>query len=141
MVIRSAVQSDLECIYRYVCRLEKTAIDYTSFGKIFNNAIRRADCFYFVAEVDGVIAGCITLHTQELLHHGGRVGEIQELYVDEKWRRRGVARQLLLHIVAIAKEHHLKSLEVTTNLQRKDAAALYSACGFVQTHAKFTAHY
>jgi len=136
--IRPAAYSDLECIYRFICSLEQTTIDYTAFGKIFNSAIRSTDRFYLVAMVDGALAGCITFHLQELLHHGGKVGEIQELYVDEKYRRKGVARLLLQHIVAIAKTQQLKSIEVTTNIVRKDAVALYHACGFMQSHAKFT---
>jgi len=61
--------------------------------------------FSFVAEVDGTIIGCA------MSGHDGRRGYLQHVIVDEKFRRRGIARSLVtrcldrLEGVGIVKTH------------------------------------
>lgn len=55
--------------------------------------------------------------------------ELEDLFVDPAWRRRGIARQLVRRIVDTARESGHRRLWVTGN---PHALAFYLAAGFVQ---------
>jgi PhnO protein len=82
--------------------------------------------------------GFITFHTQNLLHHCGLVGEIQEFYIIPGFRNKGVGRQLINKIMNFADQNKLKSIEVTTNRKRVENITIYENLGFGLTHNKFT---
>jgi PhnO protein len=82
--------------------------------------------------------GFITFHTQYLLHHIGLVGEIQEFYVTQNFRNKGIGRKLIDEIMEIADQNNLKSIEVTTNKKRIENIAIYENLGFNLSHNKFT---
>jgi ribosomal protein S18 acetylase RimI-like enzyme len=54
--------------------------------------------------------------------------ELDDLFVDPDWMRRGVARALLSDAVAAAKQQHASRIEVSANVH---AMAFYEAVGFV----------
>jgi GNAT superfamily N-acetyltransferase len=62
--------------------------------------------------------------------------ELEDLFVDPDWRRRGVARQLVLQVVNTARDAGHRRLWVTGN---PHALAFYIAVGFVQTDQVSTA--
>ena len=71
-----------------------------------------------VAVVDGRIVGFATLLS----------GELEDLFVDPGWMRRGIGRALVLDAVALARERGLERIEVTAN---DHALAFYEDVGFV----------
>lgn len=68
----------------------------------------------------------------------GRDGglELEDLFVDPDWRRRGIARRLVRQIVATARDAGHRRLWVTGN---PHALAFYQAVGFVQVDQITTA--
>ncbi|MNY17331.1 aminoalkylphosphonic acid N-acetyltransferase [compost metagenome] len=72
------------------------------------------------------------------MHHNGRVGEIQEFFINQNHRGKGVGRQLIEKIMQYAEEHNLKSIEVTTNKRRVENVMIYENLGFNLSHNKFT---
>jgi PhnO protein len=82
--------------------------------------------------------GFISFHTQNLLHHCGRVGEIQEFFIDKNHREKGIGRQLIEKIMQFSGANNLKSIEVTTNRRRVENVLIYENLGFVLSHNKFT---
>jgi GNAT superfamily N-acetyltransferase len=62
--------------------------------------------------------------------------ELEDLFVDPDWRRRGIARQLVRQVVKIARDTGHRRLWVTGN---PHALAFYVAVGFVQTDQVSTA--
>ena len=62
----------------------------------------------------------------------GMEGEIKSMYTSPTARRRGVARSMLAHIVAVARSEGIKRLSLETGSWRyfEPARALYSAFGF-----------
>jgi N-acetylglutamate synthase-like GNAT family acetyltransferase len=75
-----------------------------------------------VATTDGRIVGFATLLITE------QVGELEDLFVDPDWMRRGIGQELMLDSVAIARGLGVPRIEVTAN---GHALGFYEKAGFV----------
>jgi PhnO protein len=136
--VRLAVKSDCKWIYDFVCTLEETKFEYSAFEEIYIQNITNLDNIYLVAEVDEAISGYISCHGQTLLHHGGTVFEIQELYVKDEVRNKGIGQLLVKTLESELSKLDYKSLEVTANRKRTKTHDFYLKMGFEHTHFKFT---
>jgi GNAT superfamily N-acetyltransferase len=76
----------------------------------------------YVAEEDGTMVGFATW-----AQAGGAI-ELEDLFVDPGWRRRGIATALVSHIVDVLRARGAQCLEVTAN---PHAQGFYSAAGFI----------
>jgi GNAT superfamily N-acetyltransferase len=78
-----------------------------------------------VADVGGRVIGFATwLGT-------GEVTEIEDLFVDPDWMRRGVGRALVRDLIALAQGRGVRRVEVTGN---PHARAFYESVGFTYDH-------
>jgi len=136
--IRKVEQQDLDFVYQSICELESEVLDFEIFRKIFNENISNPKNLYLLAENQNEGVGFISFHTQNLLHHCGLVGEIQEFFIHQKYRGQGVGKQLIEKIMNYADQNNLKSIEVTTNKRRVENVLIYENLGFGLTHNKFT---
>lgn len=136
---RLATQNDLPAIYAFVCALEDTAFPLTIFETYYYNNISNSNNIYLVAihETEEVI-GYMSCHGQLLLHHCGWVFEIQEMFVKEEARGKGIGKILLQALTEQISLRNCVSLEVTANIKRTETHDFYLSQGFVQTHKKFT---
>jgi GNAT superfamily N-acetyltransferase len=75
-----------------------------------------------VAVIDDRIAGFATVLVT------GQIGELEDLFVDPDWVRRGIATALVLDALANAREREVARIEVTAN---GHALAFYESVGFV----------
>lgn len=75
----------------------------------------------YVAEEDGTVVGFATWAT------AGDVTELEDLFVDPDWRRRGIAAALLARIVDVVRAQDAGCLEVTAN---PHAEGFYHSAGF-----------
>ena len=66
----------------------------------------------------------------------GDIDELDDLFVDPDWMRRGVARDLVVDAVEVARSRGVRRIEVTAN---GHARAFYAAAGFVLEEATDTA--
>jgi GNAT superfamily N-acetyltransferase len=76
----------------------------------------------YVAEEDGSLVGFATW-----IEAGG-VFELEDLFVDPGWRRRGIAAALVNRIAQVLRARGVQRLEVTAN---PHAMGFYRAAGFV----------
>ncbi|ABQ03718.1 GNAT family N-acetyltransferase [Flavobacterium johnsoniae] len=136
--IRKIQNQDLDFVYKAICELEKEILDFEVFEMIFNENISNPKNLYLIAENKNEGLGFISFHTQNLLHHCGLVGEIQEFFIHQKYRGQGVGRLLINEILDFAEKNGLKSIEVTTNKKRVENVAIYESLGFRLSHNKFT---
>ncbi|MCD0464681.1 GNAT family N-acetyltransferase [Flavobacterium sp. ENC] len=136
--IRKVEKQDLDFVYKSICELENEELDFEIFAAIFNENIASPKNVYLIAENENEGAGFISFHTQHLLHHCGLVGEIQEFFIDQKYRGQGVGRLLINEIKNFAEQNNLKSIEVTTNRRRVENVLIYENLGFTLSHNKFT---
>ncbi|AWK03310.1 GNAT family N-acetyltransferase [Flavobacterium crocinum] len=136
--IRKIQSQDLDFVYKTICELENEVLDFEVFETILNKNISNPKYLYLIAENEIEGLGFISFHTQNLLHHCGLVGEIQEFFIHQKYRGQGVGRVLINEILNFAEQNNLKSIEVTTNKKRVENVAIYENLGFTLSHNKFT---
>ena len=134
--IRAATWDDVPIIYAFLCILEESPLDQTAFLAIFRHNFTNPAVYYLVAEQSDEVVGFISCHVQYLLHHGGKVGEIQELFVRPDVRNQRIGQQLIAALTAIAIQENMVNLEVTTNQKRTDTLRFYERESFKRTHVK-----
>ncbi len=76
-----------------------------------------------VAISDGLIVGFATTRAV------GDIVELDDLFVDPEWMRRGVASELISDVAAVAQSRGVARIEVTAN---GHALEFYEAVGFVR---------
>ena len=84
----------------------------------------------YVAEEDGSVVGFATWA------EAGSAIELEDLFVDPDWRRRGIASALVSRIVDVLRARGVQCLEVTAN---PHAQGFYSAAGFIDCGVADTA--
>lgn len=136
--IREVENGDLDFVYKALCELENEELDFEVFKEIFYENISNPKNLYLIAENESEGVGFISFHTQNLLHHCGLVGEIQEFFIHKDHRGKGVGRLLIEKIMQFSDLNNLKSIEVTTNKKRVENVLIYENLGFGLTHNKFT---
>ena len=109
--IRKVENQDLNFIYKAIYELENEVLDFEVFEMIFNENISNPKNLYLIAESGNEGLGFISFHTQNLLHHCGLVGEIQEFFIHQKYRGQGVGRLLINEILDFAQKNNLKSID------------------------------
>ncbi len=80
--------------------------------------------FFFVAKIGGRIAG------YALAEVGRRDAEIASLAIDPVYRRRGVARRLMRHLLRRLRARRIRRVELMVRVENISAAALYRSLGF-----------
>ncbi|MBD2701793.1 GNAT family N-acetyltransferase [Spirosoma sp. BT702] len=136
VLIREATQSDVAIIYDFLCMLEETRFDLIAFQQVFNHNLTSTSVHYLVAELAGEVVGFVSCHVQQLLHHVGKVGEIQELFVRPDVRNQRIGHQLVEALTTLAIQENFVNLEVTTNQKRADTVRFYEREAFTKTHFK-----
>ncbi|AXE21359.1 GNAT family N-acetyltransferase [Runella rosea] len=139
--IQGAVESDVITVYDFLCELEEEKLDFNAFQKIFNRNLKNPDCHYFMAFDEAKCVGYASVHAQWLLHHCGKVGEIQEMFVVDNYRSKGVGSLLIQELMKVAERENFKILEVTANKKRVDTHRFYERKGLEPTHLKFVKKY
>ncbi|HEY6145834.1 MAG TPA: GNAT family N-acetyltransferase [Solirubrobacterales bacterium] len=81
-----------------------------------------------IAEADGKIVGLLSASWQRAIHVPGVYATIQDLWVDEAWRSRGVGAELVEAIASQARTRGVGRLEV--GLPRETFAAIASTESF-----------
>jgi ribosomal protein S18 acetylase RimI-like enzyme len=85
--------------------------------------------FCYVIEDDGKLVGFAAL-TLRFVPTKGYVGVIEDVVVDEKYRKRGLGTELINKLLSKAKEQKVFAVELTSNPKREVARRLYQKLGF-----------
>jgi GNAT superfamily N-acetyltransferase len=83
--------------------------------------------FFFIAEREGTMVG-----TGALVTESGDTARIVRLSVIQNQRGLGIGRQLVEHIIEVAKQRDYYKIIVETNHDWYPAIKLYESCGFRQ---------
>ncbi|MFD2936827.1 GNAT family N-acetyltransferase [Spirosoma flavum] len=134
--IRTATKNDAPIIYDFLCTLEGTTLDQAAFNTVFDHNLANRLIYYLVAERFSEIVGFVSCHVQYILHHCGKVGEIQELFVRPDVRNQHIGKQLMTALDVLAGQENFINLEVTTNQKRTDTIRFYERESFSLTHFK-----
>lgn len=76
-----ATPKDEQAVYALICELEKQPLDRQAFGRIYQENLQSEHIRYLICHRQGRVCGFCSLFVQSLLHHAGRIGEVQELIV------------------------------------------------------------
>lgn len=136
LTLRKAIKEDWGILYAMLCDLENHVLNKDDFQRAFNINLTSEAIIYLIAEWEGRPIGMASCHIQWLLHHAGRVAEIQEMYVEAGFRSQGIGSNLVAGLVEFAVANEALHMEVTTNRIRLDTHRFYEREGFVNTHFK-----
>jgi PhnO protein len=137
MKIRAAKNHDAKKIYEFLCAKEEFLFDFSVFEINYRICIGDVRNIYLVAvDENNVATGFISCHGQTVLHSGGVVFEIRELYVNKKWRKSGTGRLLMSKLQELLAGIDHQLLEVTVISKRSDLIQFYKNFGFEMTHVK-----
>ncbi len=64
------------------------------------------------------------------LEKGGYYIWLNDLFVHEEFRQKGIAKKLLLHILFWAEQNNLKGIELETGINNQATKRLYNSYGF-----------
>lgn len=138
-MLRRTEPKDLGTIYGMLCELEGSALPFEAFKEVFLRNIADPYNYYMVGlDENGQVAGHFAMHTQWLLHHAGRVAEIQEMYVLPAQRGMALGEAMIRDGIRWAREQGCVLVEVTANNKRERTHRFYERIGMQHTHKKFT---
>jgi GNAT superfamily N-acetyltransferase len=90
-----------------------------------------------VAELDGEVAGLVTLHVQNLVERDDLGCSVAALVVAERFRRLGIGVRLSEAVEAEARARGCESLVLHTAHRRSDAHAFYEALGYEHSGRRY----
>lgn len=123
IIVRTMKEEDLDRIME----LEKTCFTTPWSRESFLLEITKNQLAkYFVAEVDGVVAGYggIWLILDE--------GHITNIAVDEEYRRLGLGKKLLEELIILCKKYEIGSMTLEVREDNEPAKELYKSYGFIE---------
>ena len=137
MIVRRAEPGDADRVLALMEGLTRPAIadDPGPQREVFLAHLTHEDAQVFVAELDGEVAGAVSLWIQPRLNWTTPQAWIPDLYVDPGFRRRGAARALLDACVEGARRRGCHVLVLESGHHRAEAHQLYEAYGF-EHHAR-----
>ncbi len=108
ITIREAVTSDIPVLAQHNQALahetENLNLNNKTLLSGVSNALDRVDCHYFVAELNGDVAGQTMITYEWSDWRNGVIWWIQSVYVRPEFRNKGVFRKLFKHIEMLARK-------------------------------------
>jgi ribosomal protein S18 acetylase RimI-like enzyme len=124
-VVRRAEPSDADAIIALMAGLGRPPIADSGYQReIFGAHLEHPDSVIFVAELDGAIAGAVSLTFRPRLNWRTPEAWVPDLYVDPAFRRRGAARALLDACVQTAQERGCHRHVLESGHERAEAHQL-----------------
>jgi GNAT superfamily N-acetyltransferase len=88
-----------------------------------------------VAEMNGQIVGTLQItFTPSISFQGGKRATVESVRVDAKFRGQSIGKELMKWAIERAREENCVAVQLTTNLERKDAHRFYENLGFKKSH-------
>lgn len=132
MIVRRAEPRDADRVLALMEGLTRPPVgaDPQPQREVFLAHIGHEDAAVFVAELDGEVAGAVSLWFQPRLNWTTRQAWIPDLFVDPAFRRRGAARGLLDACVDEARGRGCHRIVLESGHHRAEAHRLYESYGF-----------
>lgn len=140
ILVREATVKDFTDVYQFIGELQGKVFDMDTMCTLYNENISNTNYIYLVACEDNNTIGYTSCHIQNLLHHAGKIAEIQEMFVLPNYRSAGIGKLLMDDIKKRVKEKGALQLEVTTRSIREKAIQFYIREAFQDSHKKLV-HY
>ncbi len=98
---------------------------------MWEEALRNEGYAAWIAEEDSTPAEFVDLVILPDVAHGGHIGVISNLVIDERFRGRGLGENLLRAATAHCRQRDVLELHVWTGFDNAPAIGLYRKLGFV----------
>ena len=130
MKIRLAQESDYEnlmALYnKFVGSDRYSKLNNDSFKKVLANK----NNFVFVAEDNSLIIGFATFSVRVVVRYPKPIAELDELFVEVSYRRKGVGKMLMTQILETVKKLGCYRLFIESHYDHKGAHKFYESIGF-----------
>lgn len=137
-IIRKCVKEDADAIFKMICQLEGENPQQKEFDSVYFENLDTANIHYVCIEVDAAPVAFASMHIQNLLHHTGKVAEIQEMFVEPIFRTKGYGEEMLWYLRDLAESCKCKHIEASCNIVRDKSHIFLANRGMNPTHHKFT---
>jgi len=131
VTIRAATHRDIAAIGRLLMQLVPE-IPRESVTQICSVLLELPTAEVIVGERENEIIGIITLSFRPAIHHGGLLGVIDELVVDERYRSRGIGNRLVDYAIEVFRQRGAVDIEVVSALHRTRSHEFYERKGFIR---------
>jgi GNAT superfamily N-acetyltransferase len=106
-----------------------------SYVKAFDEIEADKNNELIIAERDGEIVGTLQItFTPSISFQGSKRATIESVRVDQKYRGKGIGKELMKWAINRAREENCFAMQLTTNAERKDAHRFYEKLGFKGSH-------
>ena len=99
--------------------------------------LAHADYAGVVAESDDEVVALVLVHLEHGLEYDAIYGRIMGLVVDDRWRGRGLGKQLMQHVERWCKDRGADRIVLTSANRRLDSHKFYDAIGYERTGIRF----
>ena len=134
ITIREAHKGDLAILVQNNQALadetEALQLDADVLREGIEQALKREECHYFVAEIANKVVGQTMITYEWSDWRNGIIWWIQSVYVDPDYRKQGVFRTLFTHIEKLAKTHpQVKALRLYVMHDNNAGQGTYQSLG------------
>jgi GNAT superfamily N-acetyltransferase len=138
-IVRAAIESDIPRILELYRQLAITATpaernqepSLKDYRRVFARIAAVSGLELLVAEEQGEVAGSLVLFIAPNLSHNGLPWALVEnVIVDQKYRRQGIGKLLMDYAIARVKEAGCYRIGLSSDKRRKEAHRFYRSLGF-----------
>ena len=140
MIIREAAREDLPAIVALlhedvIREIDESQAPPEAYAAAFDEITADLHQQLLVGELDGeVVATAQLTWVRHLTYLGGLMCQVESVRVRSDRRGRGIGRELMEHVVDLARSRGAARVELTTNAKRERAREFYGRLGFVASH-------
>ncbi len=140
MIIREARSDDLDAVVTLlredvIREVDESDVPVSAYAEAFEEIRADAHQQLLVGEVDSeVVATAQVTWVRHLTYVGGLMCAVESVRVRSDRRGEGLGRQLMTHVVELARARGAARVELSTNVRRTRARAFYEGQGFVASH-------
>jgi GNAT superfamily N-acetyltransferase len=134
--VREATSADLDAmldLYRQLAenRPESQPVPRSQAEDLLTKIAAQSGRKLLVAVIEGIVAGTADLLVvSNLTHHGMAWAIVENVVVDQDWRRSGVGRALMEEIVTRCREANCYKIQLLSRKHRHAAHSFYEHLGF-----------
>ncbi len=135
MMIREAVQTDAQSIWRLNCDGMGYSYPLDSTRKNLENLLQSAADKIFVAVMDGQVVGYVHANDYQVLY-APHMKNIMGIAVNRDYQHRGIGSALLRQVEQWARQTGAAGVRLVSGATRTGAHAFYHQCGYLGDKAQ-----
>lgn len=117
--------------------LEEKRMRESDIEQYYRKGLKSRDCHFLVAEVDGKPVGFIRADVKQIasFFKHNKILYLDDLYVSKKFRRKGIARLLMLEAEKVAKTKGIKRIQARVYTFNRPTHKLLRSMGYDVPHS------